>query len=196
MLDPDTARAQAFESLIGVSLPVREALDRVNRSVAKERDLTSGLRTPFTRTQRTALEGSVRFAAAVDEVGRAVVSSGRATRVSTPAQELQNIFLWLVDGRYIFRIKHDLDDVEDPGSAHLFSVVDPGVRETVFLTWGVTTVGEITGPAFATVEEPRWTILLAQLLAARERHAQITAKRRGPNIHSSKGAHEAAQDDS
>ncbi len=196
MTDPDTARERAFDSLVGLSAPVREALDRVDVSVAAERKNTSAGRAAFTRTQRMAIEGSTRFASAVDEVGRALVATGRVLRVSTPVQEAQNIFLWLVDSEYMFRIKHDLDDVEDPGAAHLFSVADPAVRQTVFLTWEVSADGTIKSPTFATVEEPRWAISLGQLVASSQRPQKINAERRGPRIQSSKSAEDTAQEDS
>jgi hypothetical protein len=163
---PGDARALAFAALQPLARLTSEALERVQETLDSERTMTSPLRRRWHPTQHASSRGISRFAHTVDEWGRALAGHPRVRRISRPVQEAQNLWLWLLDERYVLRIKHDLEDVVDPGTATLFSLEPQSAVPTVFLTWETAPGGELRRVAFATVDEPRWTITLRELLEA------------------------------
>lgn len=163
-ISPDE-REQAFEVLLPIAETTQDALARVQDVLDDEQRRTSPLRSEFHPSQRSALLGMSRHAYTVREWG-AVLELGAASRISTDTQEAQNIYMWLLEERYVLRVKHDLDDVVDPGTATLFSLAPQEKPVVVFLTWDTAPEHKIRNVSFATLEEPRWTITLAELMDA------------------------------
>lgn len=163
--EPD-ARDLAFEALLPLSKPTADALDRVEQAVSDEHRVTEPLRKGLHITQLAALSGLGRFSYAIREL---IVDWGPIPdlrRTSTSEQETQNIYLWSLAERYMLRVKHDPVDRVDPGTQRLFAELPAEERPVqVFLTWDIGRSGNIVRPVFACVEEPKWTISLAQLLA-------------------------------
>lgn len=156
----------AFEALLALAKPTEKALDRVQTRVDDEIKLVGPLREDLHVVQRAALSGYLRFALAVRELGAEYGRVPGARRYSTSSQEEQNIYLWTYNDRFMLRVKREPVDQVDPGTQRLFAEMPRADRPVqVFLTWDVSESGQITGPAFACVEEPKWTISLARLLA-------------------------------
>ncbi len=158
-------RERAFEALLPIAIKTQGALARVQDALDDEHRLTSLLRSGFHPSQRSAIVGMNRHAHTVREWG-GVLESGWASRICTDTQEAQNIYLWLLDDRYVLRIKHDLDDVVDPGTATLFSLAPQEDPVVVFLTWDTAPDHKIRNVCFATLDQPAWTITLEELVAA------------------------------
>lgn len=190
-----TARERAFEALLPVALAIESALARADASVAKERKQTQATRAGFNRAQRAGLEGSCRFAASTVELGRALEGRPGVVRLSTTTDESQNIFRWAFAEGLVIRVKHDLSDVVDPGTTRLIEF-DVPAAQTAFITWEVSGVGSIRNVRFACVDEPSWTIPLAQLVAAAQ--AAIVpvnpAKLTGPAVRSTRPRHGRSKD--
>ncbi len=158
-------REQAFDALLPIAIKTQDALARVQDALDDEHRRTSLLRTDFHPSQRSALLGMSRHAYTVREWGGAL-ESGLAPRICSDTQEAQNIYLWLLDDRYVLRVKHDLEDVVDPGTATLFSLAPQEDPVVVFLTWDTAPEHTIRNVCFATLDQPAWTITLAELMAA------------------------------
>lgn len=165
IMDPDE-RELAFDALVDLAQATSDALARVQELVDDERRLTSPLRSDFHPTQHASLRGTSRFAYTVREWGAVLEAPGHAKRISSDIQQAQNIWMWLLAERYVLRIKHDLEDLVDPGTSTLFSVAPQENPVLVFLTWDTASDGTIRNVSFATIDEPAWTIPLADLLAA------------------------------
>jgi hypothetical protein len=163
--DPDQ-RADAFAALLEIAPDTDAALARVQSALDDERQLVGPLRSGFHPTQHAGLNGTSRFAYTVREWGQALETHPSVRRISSERQEAQNIFMWLLDDRYVLRVKHDLEEIIDPGATTLFSLEPQASPTVVFLTWDTIENAKIRGVAFATVDEPRWTIPLAELLAS------------------------------
>ncbi len=163
---PPDEREQAFEALLPLAPKTQAALGRVQDVLDDEQHLTSPLRSQFHPAQRSALLGMSRFAYTVREWGGALEAHGTASRVSTDTQESQNIYMWLLEDRYVLRVKHDLDDIVDPGAATLFSLAPQEKPVVVFLTWDTAPDHQIRNISFATLDQPAWTITLTELIAA------------------------------
>jgi hypothetical protein len=162
-----SSRRSAFEALAPIAADIDAVLKHVDEVVEDDRKLNQPLRSSFHPAQRAALSGTTRFSAAVLGLGAALDGRLDCQRISTATQESQNIYMWLVAGRFVLRVKHDLEGVVDPGTAQLFAT-DEGndICPTIYLTWDIAADGSVCNVAFATVEQPKWTIPLLQLLAA------------------------------
>ncbi len=188
-IDPG-ARRDAFDTLLPVASDIADALNLVERDVADDRKLNQPVRSSFHPSQRASLTGMTRFSSAVVHVGRALDSRSECRRMSTASQESQNLYMWLVGERLVLRVKHDLEGVVDPGTAQLFAVTPTEPNTTVFLTWSIAPDGCMRNASFATVDEPRWTIPLSQLLAVELAPAELPAynRRVGPAVRSKRPA--------
>lgn len=156
----------AFEALLPLAEPTERALQRVQSRLESEIKLVGPLREGLHVVQRAALNGLARFAHGVLELGEEYANVTTARRSSTPQQEEQNIYLWTVDERFMLRVKRDPVDRVDPGTQRLFSQLPAGDRPVqVFLTWDVSETGQIIDATFACLEEPKWTISVARLVA-------------------------------
>ncbi len=163
-LDSDE-REQAFEALLPIAIKTQDALARVQDALDDEHRRTSPLHSDFHPSQRSALIGMSRHAYTVREWG-GVFESSLVPRICSDTQEAQNIYMWLLDDRYVLRVKHDLDDIVDPGTATLFSLAPQADPVVVFLTWDTAPEHKIRNVSFATLDQPAWTITLAELVAA------------------------------
>lgn len=163
---PPDEREQAFEALLPIASRTQEALGRVQDTLDDEQRLTSPLRSQFHPAQRSALLGTSRFAYTVREWGGALDTHSGVSRVSTDTQESQNIYMWLLEDRYVLRVKHDLDDIANPGAAALFSLAPQEMPVVVFLTWDTAPDNKIRNVSFATLDQPAWTITLSELMDA------------------------------
>ena len=159
-------RERAFEALLPLAPKTQAALVRVQDVLDDEQRLTSPLRSRFHPAQRSALLGMSRFAYTVREWGAVLEAHTAACRVSTDTQESQNIYMWLLQGEYVLRVKHDLDDILNPGAATLFSLAPQARPVVVFLTWDTAPDHKIRNVSFATLDEPAWTITLTELTDA------------------------------
>ena len=159
-------RERAFAALLDIANGTDDALTRVQRALDDERKLVAPLRSGFHPTQHAGLNGISRFAYTVREWGEMLDRHPAARRISTERQEAQNIYMWLLNEEYVLRIKHDLEEIVDPGTATLFSLEPQASPVVVFLTWDTVADAKIRGVSFATVDEPSWTIPLAELLRA------------------------------
>jgi len=169
---PPDARQLAFASLLPVAEITAAALQRVDRAVKDEKELTKELRKGWHPAQRAGSEGTSRFSNTVYFWGRALEAAESARRASSPSQEAQSIYLWRIGDRFYLRVKHDLESVVDPGAATLFSLIPHEAPVNVFLSWDVSPDGEIVNPHFASVDGDTWTIALFELLAALEDSVQ------------------------
>ncbi len=161
-------RERAFEALLPFATKTQDVLDRVQEALDDEDRLVSPLRADFHPTQRAGLTGSSRHALTVLHWG-AVLEASSVPRICTDSQEAQSLFMWLLDDRYVLRVKHDLAEVVDPGTATLFSLAPQEAKDdpvVVFLTWETTAERKIRRACFATLDEPAWTIPLAELVGA------------------------------
>jgi hypothetical protein len=163
---PPDEREQAFEALLPIAAKTQEALEHVQDVLDDEQRLTSPLRSQFHPAQRAALLGTSRFAYTVREWGGMLDAVGGTFHLSTETQESQNIYMWLLADRYVLRIKHDLEDVVNPGAATLFSLAPQEEPVVVFLTWDTAPDQEIRNACFATLDQPAWTITLDELVDA------------------------------
>lgn len=162
---PD-AENLAFEALLPLAKPTADALERVDMAVLDERNKMDPLRNGFGTTLKAGLYGLGRFGYAVREVGLQWAGVSNVRAVSTSLQEASNVFLWTVDDRYVLRIKHDPVEGVAEGTQRLFAQLPAADRpSTIFLTWGIGLDDKIVLPRFVCVDEPKWTISLAQLLA-------------------------------
>jgi hypothetical protein len=166
MIDPLDERERAFAALMPIAQGTSAALARVEEAVEDERRLTTPLRARFHATQHASLNGTSRFAYAVRELGEMLDEHPSARRISSEPQQAQSIYMWLLAERYVLRIKHDLDEIVDPGTATLFSLEPEAGPVIVFLTWEIGADGKMRAIGFATVDEPKWTITLDELLRA------------------------------
>jgi hypothetical protein len=159
-------RELAFETLLPLARAIADVLARVQTLLDDERKQISPFRSKWHMTQHASSRGSSRFAHTVQEMRE--LEDGTTVRlISTPSQMAQNLWLWRLDDRYVLRVKHDLDDIVDPGTATLFSLEPTAaVSMTIFLTWETAADGQIRSVAFASLDEPKWTIPLRELLDA------------------------------
>jgi hypothetical protein len=189
-----TARERAFEALLPFALTIQGALDRVEDAVLGDMKLNQPLRTSFHPSQIASLRGCFRFASAVLELGRVLDDHPRSLKISSASQESQNIWMWLIDNTLVLRVKHDLTEVVDPGTAQLFAVQPLTDTPTVFLTWDIAHDGTMRNVMFASVDEPKWTISIAQLLSAAQPMPVIGSERvGGPNVRSAKQREQATE---
>lgn len=158
-------RELAFRALLPLAQTISEGLTRVDAVLEDERKSISPFRKKWHRSQHASARGYSRFSHTVLAL-RALEESGALRLISTDSQEAQNIWLWRIDERHVLRIKHDLDDVVDPGTATLFSLEPSTGDVTVFLTWETRPDGSIRSIAFASRDEPKWAVLLRELLEA------------------------------
>lgn len=162
-LDP---REAAFEALLPLALPTSAALARVQQKVRDDLRLTAPLRTRFHPSRRASHAGNLRFDYAIIEWGDELAKLGNVPRISSEIEEAQSIYHWLLERRYVLRVKHDLTDAVHPGVRTLFTLARAvQVPEVVYLTWSVDKDGTISNACFATVDEPKWTITLTELVA-------------------------------
>lgn len=180
------ARSAAFETLLSVASDIADALEHVELAVADDRKLNQPVRSSFHPSQRAALTGMTRFSSAVLHLSGALDARSECRRISTPSQESQNLYMWLVGEQLVLRVKHDLEGIVDPGTAQLFALAPAERCQTVFLTWGIGPDGSMRSVSFATVDEPRWTIPLSQLLAVEHAPVEMPAQSRpvGPAVRS------------
>jgi hypothetical protein len=190
-LEP-SSRRRAFEALAPIAAEIDAVLRHVDEVVEDDRKLNQPLRSSFHLAQRAALSGTTRFSATVLGLGQALDGRLDCQRISTPTQESQNIYMWLISGHLVLRVKHDLEGVVDPGTAQLFATdADTDICPTVYLTWDIAADGSVRNVVFATVEQPTWTIPLLQLLAATAAPTQLpvpTARPAGPAVRSKRPA--------
>jgi hypothetical protein len=186
----------AFEALLPLAKPTADALERVDKAVLDERNQMDRLRSGFGTTLKAGLSGLGRFGYAVREVGLQWAGVPNVRAASTPQQEASNVFLWSVGDRYALRIKHDPIEGVAEGTQRLFAQLPAADRpSTIFLTWGIGLDDKILSPRFVCVDEPKWTISLAQLLAhdmARPTPMPAPA-RRGPIVRSKTKADDQKQ---
>jgi hypothetical protein len=171
-------RERAFEALLPLAAKTQDVLDRVQSALDDEHRLVSPLRAGFHPTQRAGLTGSCRHALTVLHWG-AMLEASSVSRICTDSQEAQSLFMWLLDDRYVLRVKHDLTEVVDPGTATLFSLAPQDAKDdpvAVFLTWETTAERKIRRVSFATTNEPAWTIPLTELLAAASPTVTVTTR--------------------
>jgi hypothetical protein len=182
-------REAAFEALLPLALPTRDALARMQEKVSDDLRLTAPLRTRFHPTRRASHAGNLRFDYTIIEWGAELAALGTVPKMSSEIEESQNIYHWLLEERYVLRVKHDLTEVTHPGVRTLFTV-NRIVRspEVIYLTWSVDKDGTVFDACFASVEEPKWTITLKELVAqAQERPEEIRSRLR-LNIRSTRRA--------
>jgi hypothetical protein len=164
---PIDAQDLAFAALLPLAEPTERALSRVQQRLNDEDRLVAPLRERLHVVQRAALNGLSRFSHGVVEIGNEYERIPGLRRSSTAVQEEQNIYLWTLNDQFMLRVKREPIDRVDPGTQRLFNQLPPDDRPVqVFLTWDVSEDGQIISPVFACVEEPKWTISLARLLAA------------------------------
>lgn len=177
LLDP---REAAFEALLPLAQPTSDALARMQEKVRDDLRMTAPLRTRFHPARRANHAGNLRFDYTIIEWAGELAKLGTVPRVSSEVEEAQSIYNWLLEGHYVLRVKHDLADVVHPGVRTLFTLARVvQAPEVVYLTWSVDKDGTISNVCFATVEEPKWTITLKELVAhARQRPEEIRARLR------------------
>lgn len=185
-LQPDTAWEQAFEALMPVASPTAQALDRVQATLDEDRRLTEPLRRPLNPSMRAGVVGSLRFGYTAVYWDGELQSIPVVTKVSTPVQELQYIYLWLLADSYILRVKHEPQQTVDPGSRRLWHQEDLNDVSEVFLCWDTRPDFTISNPRFATFGEPKWSIPLALLLARADAPTPINPPSQGPRVRSTR----------
>lgn len=162
---PD-ARDLAFAALLPLARPTAAALERVDRLVGDERKLMDPLRLGFTPALNAGVLGLGRFGYAVRELGAEWLDVPNVRRDSRAEQEAHNVHLWGLGDRFVVRIKREPVEGVAEGTQRLFAQLPAAGRpSTVFLTWDINLEGRISAPRFACIDEPKWTILLAELLA-------------------------------
>lgn len=128
------------------------------------------LRAGFTPTLNAGVLGLGRFGYAVREVGKGWLQVPAVRWISSPGQEANNVFMWTLGDHYVLRIKRDPVEGVAEGTQRLFAQLPVAERPaTVFLTWDINLDGKIFAPRFACIDEPKWTISLAALVA----HASV-----------------------
>lgn len=187
----------AFEALLPLAQPTADALREVDDIVADERKAMDPLREGFTPMLKAGVIGLGRFGYAVRAVGKRWLDVPGLASASTPEQEANNVFLWLLGGSHVLRIKRDPVDGVAEGTQRLFAQLPAAGRpSTVFLTWDIDVDARVTRPRFACLEEPRWTISLSSLLAhAAPRPVSLPAASRGPGVQSKKRREQQQFDD-
>lgn len=179
-------REAAFEALLPLALPTRDALARMEQKVREDLRQTAPLRTRFHPSRRAGYAGNLRFDHTILEWGDELAALGTVPKTSSELEEAQNIYHWLLEGRYVLRVKHDLTEAVHPGVRSLFAVAGVAESEVVYLTWTVGKDGLITNVCFATVEEPKWTITLQELVAQAEQRPEEIRRRLRLNITSTR----------
>jgi len=188
VIAPVDARDLAFEALLPLAEPTERAIARIQGALDTERKLVGPLRERINVGQRAALDGQARFGYGVVDCGDEWRACPTVQRVSTPPQEASGIYLWLVEGRFMLRLKSEpIQPKVDAGALRLTAELPPaGQLVQVYLTWEICLDGAIRDVAFVCLEEPAWTIPLSELLAHLRPVATAPVQRRGAIVRSAR----------
>jgi hypothetical protein len=195
---PIDARDLAFDALLPLAEATERAIERIQAALDTERKLVGPLRERINVGQRATIDGQARFSYGVVDCGDEWRTCSTVRQVSTPSQEASGIYLWLVNDRFMLRLKSDpVQPKVDAGALRLTAELPPaGQLVQVYLTWEIGLDGRIRDVAFACLEEPAWTILLGELLA---HLSPVTPtppiKRRGAIVKSARPAEDQAERD-
>jgi hypothetical protein len=194
---PVDARDLAFEALLPLAEPTERAIARIQVTLDTERKLVGPLRERINVGQRATLDGQARFGYGVVDCGDEWKACPTVRRVSTPAQEASGIYLWLLNGRFMLRLKSEpVQPKVDPGALRLTAELPPaGQLVQVYLTWEIGLDGTIRDVAFVCLEEPAWTIPLTELLAHARPVTPAPVQRRGAIVKSARPAEDQAERD-
>jgi hypothetical protein len=169
-------RQEVFELLLPAAAATRDGLKRVDQAVSREVQLVRPLRKNWQPGQRRQGIGFSRFAYAVDELKESWAGVTGLRYVSSPSQAASNLFLWSLDERWPIRIKHEpVEGDVNVGARRLFESAAPGGDPTIFLTWDESDEGRIIRARFVTVEEPKFSISVDQLVAVAEQPDTLPA---------------------
>jgi hypothetical protein len=192
---PLDARDEAFAALLPLAEPTERAVELIENTLSDERKLLGVSREGLNVGQLAALNGLARFAHGVVACGNEWDACASVRRVSTPSQETGGIYLWLLEDRFMMRLKHEpVEPRVDPGALRLSPELPaPGHIVQIYLTWDISLQGTIVRPMFTCLEEPTWTIPLSELLAhARPPATALQTPKRGPVVRSTREADETA----
>lgn len=169
-------RQEVFDLLLPAAAATRDGLKRVDQAVSREVQLVRPLRKDWQPGQRRQGVGFSRFAYAVDELKESWAGVTGLRYMSSPSQAASNLFLWSLDERWPIRIKHEpVEGDVNVGARRLFESAAPAGDPTIFLTWDESDEGRIVRARFVTVEEPKFSIPVDQLVAAAEQPDKLPA---------------------
>lgn len=169
-------RQDVFDLLLPAATATRDALKRVDEAVSRELQVVRSFRKSWQPGQRRQGIGFSRFAYAVDELKDAWAAVTGLRYVSSPSQAASNLFLWSLDERWPMRIKHEpVEGDVNVGARRLFESAVPAGDPTIFLTWDESNEGRIVRARFVTVEEPKFSIPVDQLVAVAEQPDKLPA---------------------
>lgn len=192
----NSAREAAFDALLPIASATARALDDAQRDVEHELRATDARRAGLNPTVRAGLAGTARFGYLTQTLARSWSSVAGITKLSSPKQELQNMWFWALGDRYVLRVKHEPQDTVAPGVQRLWDEESLPAAEEVFLCWETASDFTIFDIRFATVAEPKWSIPLSSLIAASAAPAVLRPKKdSGLRIVSKRPVEEASSED-
>jgi hypothetical protein len=188
-------RQEVFDLLLPAATATRDALKRVDEAVSREIQLVRPVRKSWQPGQRRQSIGFSRFAYAVDELKESWTAIVGLRYVSSPSQAASNLFLWSLDERWPLRIKHEpVEGDVNVGTRRLFESAAPAGDPTIFLTWDESDEGRIIRARFVTVEEPKFSISVDQLVAVAERPDTLPATQPLAKVSSARAKEVPAED--